>query len=143
MALSIATEAAQQGKADMTPTELATQMTGKIGLPGPGQALLPSPAVQNHAAFLARLPGGQLACAWFGGSLEGKSDISIHASVLDETSRRWSPSVQLTDLADRSEQNPVFFVSPEGELYLFNTAQPAGNQDESRVFMRPVATDGV
>lgn len=126
----------------MTPTGIAEQMTGEIGLPGPGQAFLPSPAVQNHAAFLARLPEGELACAWFGGSLEGKSDISIHASVLDEASQTWSPSVQLTDLADRSEQNPVLFVAPEGELYLFNTAQPAGNQDESRIFMRPIATKG-
>jgi predicted neuraminidase len=25
---------------------------------------------------------------------------------------------------------------------LFNTAQPAGNQDESRIFMRPIATEG-
>ena len=46
------------------------------------EAFLPSPKVQNHAAFLAPLPGGDLLCAWFGGTIEGKSDISIHAAIL-------------------------------------------------------------
>ena len=38
--------------------------------------------IQNHAAFLHLLSDGALVCAWFGGTLEGKSDISIFAAVL-------------------------------------------------------------
>ena len=71
-------------EAFMTPDEIANAMTGKLRETGGGrlESLLPSPMVQNHAAFLHRLEDGSLICAWFGGTLEGKSDISIFASVL-------------------------------------------------------------
>ncbi|WP_341213816.1 exo-alpha-sialidase [uncultured Limimaricola sp.] len=118
-------------------------MTGNLQpRPGGSEAVLPAPTVQNHAAFLARLPDGALACAWFGGSLEGKSDISIHASLLEEDAEGWGPASQLTDDPNRSEQNPVIFCAPSGEIWLFNTAQPAGNQDEARVFVRPLRRQG-
>ena len=123
----------------MTPDEIADGMDGILR---DGSALLPAPTVQNHAAFLAHLGDGTLACAWFGGSLEGKSDIAIHASLFDETAGRWGPAAVLTDLPDRSEQNPVIFVAPDGRTLLFNTAQPAGNQDESQVWMRELVREG-
>ncbi|MEO2037149.1 MAG: exo-alpha-sialidase, partial [Martelella sp.] len=127
----------------MTPEEIAGKMTGKFeARPDGKQAVLPAPTVQNHAAFLSRLPDGRLACAWFGGTLEGKSDISIHASLLDPDKGEWGEAVRLTDDPDRSEQNPVIFVTPKGDVLLLNTAQPAGNQDESRVFMRRLTLEG-
>ena len=127
----------------MTPEEIARKMTGKFeARPDGRQAVLPAPTVQNHAAFLSRLPDGHLVCAWFGGTLEGKSDISIHASLLDPEAGGWGEAVRLTDDPDRSEQNPVIFVTPKGDILLFNTAQPAGNQDESRVFMRRLTLEG-
>ncbi|WP_349294692.1 exo-alpha-sialidase (plasmid) [Thioclava sp. 'Guangxiensis'] len=131
----------------MTPEEIAAGMDGALQ-PYPDAtaqghwAILPAETVQNHAAFLARLPDGALACAWFGGTLEGKSDISIHASLLDEGSSVWGPAAQLSNDQTRSEQNPVIFVAPESRIWLFNTAQPAGNQDESRVYMRPLTREG-
>ncbi|MFW2545110.1 sialidase family protein [Primorskyibacter sp. 2E107] len=123
----------------MTPEEIATNMNGRL-TPRDGGAwtILPADTIQNHAAFLARLPDGALACAWFGGTLEGKSDISIHASILDEGSDQWGPATPLTNDPDHSEQNPVLFTAPDGALWLFNTAQPHGNQDEARVIMRPI-----
>ena len=127
----------------MTPEEIARKMTGKFeARPDGRQAILPAPTVQNHAAFLSRLPGGRLVCAWFGGTLEGKSDISIHASLLDPDAEAWGEAMRLSDDPDCSEQNPVIFVAPRGDILLFNTAQPAGNQDESRVFMRRLALEG-
>ncbi|MET3600969.1 sialidase family protein [Martelella mangrovi] len=127
----------------MTPEEIAAGMNGRLETrPDGAWAILPAETIQNHAAFLARLPDGAIACAWFGGTLEGKSDISIHASILDEGAAQWSPACRLTDDPDRSEQNPVLFTAPDGRIWLFNTAQPAGNQDEARVFMRPVSRDG-
>lgn len=123
----------------MTPREIETKMNGVLEeVNGHKQAILPSPAIQNHAAFLSRLPSGDLCCAWFGGSLEGKSDISIYASILAEGSTQWSAPSKLTDMVDRSEQNPVIFVDTKQNIWLFNTAQPHGNQDESRVYMRPL-----
>jgi predicted neuraminidase len=101
-------------------------------------ALLPSPCVQNHAAFLYRNLFGDLQCAWFAGGLEGKSDICIYSSILDEKSGLWQPAQALTDDPVRSEQNPVLF-SPDGHhTLLLHTAQPGGNQDQSIVRMREV-----
>lgn len=127
----------------MTPDEIAANMNGRLTpRDGGSWAILPADTIQNHAAFLACLPDGALACAWFGGTLEGKSDISIYAAILDEGSDRWGPAAQLTSDPDLSEQNPVLFTAPDGSLWLFNTAQPHGNQDEARVFMRPIRREG-
>ncbi|MGP6086366.1 sialidase family protein [Antarctobacter jejuensis] len=94
---------------------------------------MPSPCVQNHAAFLSPSPQG-LSCLWFGGSLEGKSDISIWRATLGEGG--WTPAQRLTDDPDRSEQNPVQFDAPDGRRLILHTAQPGGNQDACVVRMR-------
>ncbi|MCI5109449.1 MAG: exo-alpha-sialidase [Marivita sp.] len=127
----------------MTPDEIAAGMDGTLAPRDDGHwAILPAETIQNHAAFLSRLPDGALVCAWFGGTLEGKSDISIYATVLDEGADRWGPVSRLTADPNRSEQNPVLFSAPDGTVWLFNTAQPAGNQDEARVYMRKITRDG-
>ncbi len=123
---------------DPDPQTIAAGMTGEIATVALGRdaALLPSPAIQNHAAFLSRWPDGQLDCLWFGGSLEGKADICIYRSSLPPGARQWGPAQQLTDDPDRSEQNPVLFQSPDGRTLLFHTAQPGGDQDRCVVRMR-------
>ena len=45
-------------------------------------AMLPCACPQNHAANLLPLDDGSLMCVWFGGSQEGKADISIWGSRL-------------------------------------------------------------
>lgn len=109
--------------------------------PGRFDAYLPSPAVQNHAANLMELANGDLGCVWFGGSLEGKSDISIHFSRLAPGSEGWSAPVRLSDDPNLSEQNPLLFNAPDGRLWLIFTAQPAGNQNAAIVRYR-MSTDG-
>ena len=49
---------------------------------------LPSPRVQAHAANLMVLADGTLACVWFGGSMEGRSDICVFMSRLAPGSQR-------------------------------------------------------
>jgi predicted neuraminidase len=105
------------------------------------EAFLPSPMIQNHASFLHLLDDGTLICVWFGGTLEGKSDISIFASVLTHGSTRWGPPQRLSHDPAHSEQNPVLFTAPDGVLWLFHTAQPSGNQDECRIRMARVTRD--
>ncbi len=105
------------------------------------ESLLPSPMVQNHAAFLHRLEDGSLVCAWFGGTLEGKSDISIFASVLAPGAAQWGEPQRLSFDAEHSEQNPVLFTAPDGRLWLFHTSQPSGNQDECRIRMAAIERD--
>lgn len=105
------------------------------------EALLSSPCVQNHAANLMVLPSGDIGCVWFGGSQEGKSDISIHMSRLLRGTQTWSQPVRLSDDPDRSEQNPILFPAPDGTVWLLHTAQHAGNQDTS-VVKRRISRDG-
>jgi predicted neuraminidase len=97
---------------------------------------LPTERVQNHASFLIDLPSGDVLCAWFAGTMEGKSDISIFMSRLPAGGSDWTEPVQLSDDPARSEQNPVLFLDPEGTLWLFYTAQPGGNQQEAVVRVR-------
>ncbi len=104
-------------------------------------AFIPSPSPQNHAAFLSRRPDGTLACVWFGGTMEGMPDISIHMSVLDEATSQWSPATVLVDDRGRSEQNPLLFNAPDGTVWLLYTSQISGNQDTS-VVRRRVSQDG-
>ncbi|MGL4197533.1 MAG: sialidase family protein [Allorhizobium sp.] len=127
----------------MTPDDIARHMTGILAPVDAGrtEAYLPSPMVQNHASFLHMRPDGSLICAWFGGSLEGKSDISIYASVLASGAAAWGPPQRLSHDAHHSEQNPVLFQAPDGRLLLFHTAQPSGNQDECRIRMAEITSD--
>jgi predicted neuraminidase len=104
-------------------------------------AYLPSPTVQCHAANLAWLPNGDLACVWFGGTQEGVSDITAYLSRMPSGSDSWLPPVPLSDDPTRSEQNPVLFTAPDGDVWLLYTAQLAGNQDTSEV-RRRVSRDG-
>ncbi|WP_420104281.1 sialidase family protein [Bosea sp. (in: a-proteobacteria)] len=106
------------------------------GDPARFEAYLPSPCVQNHAANLAVLGNGDLACVWFGGTQEGIPDISVYFSRLAKGSNRWAPAEKLSDDPGRSEQNPVLFTTPKGELWLIWTAQVSGNQDTSLVRKR-------
>ena len=125
----------------MTPDEIAARMTGRLEEAGPGrrEAFLSSPVVHNHAAFLGWLPDGTLACAWFGGTLEGRSDIFIHLATLAPGAEAWSAADRVSDDPDRSEQNPVLFCDPgTGAPGLFHTAQPGGRQEDCVVRFRPL-----
>lgn len=97
---------------------------------------LPSLCVQAHAANLMVLHDGSLGCVWFGGSMEGRSDISVFMSRLEPGSKQWTAPVQLSHDAERSEQNPILFPAPDGALWLLHTAQHSGNQDTSVVRRR-------
>jgi len=103
---------------------------------------LPSPRVQAHAANLMVLGDGALACVWFGGSMEGRSDISVFMSRLAPGAQQWSEPVQLSHDTERSEQNPVLFPAPDGTLWLLHTAQQSGHQNTAVVRVRRSADHG-
>lgn len=122
---------------ELSPEQIVALMDRQLRPHAGGvQAFLPSPMMQNHAAFLAFLPGGDLACAWFGGTMEGRGDISIWMARLAVGADTWSPAQRLSDATDRSEQNPVLFVAPDGVVWLFHTSQPGGRQDECQIMAR-------
>lgn len=105
-------------------------------------AYLPAPTVQSHAANLMTLPDGRLGCVWFGGTQEGVPDISVWFSTLTPGAEEWTAPRQLSDDPTRSEQNPILFPTPEGELWLLYTAQHAGNQDTAEVRRRTSTDSG-
>jgi predicted neuraminidase len=109
---------------------------------GLSEAYLPAPTVQSHAANLAVLAGGDLGCVWFGGTQEGVADVSIWFSRLPAGADTWSPAVRLSDDPTRSEQNPILFPAPTGDLWLLWTAQHAGDQDTAVVRARVSPDDG-
>ncbi|MEO1769840.1 sialidase family protein [Candidatus Enterococcus ferrettii] len=76
-----------------------------------------------HAPTLIETKDGGLLCAWFAGSFEGSGDISIVVSKLDPEKQVWSVPVTVSKGEDRSEQNPAFFRSPDGEIWLIYTSQ--------------------
>lgn len=105
------------------------------------ECFLPSHAQQTHASFLLSLSNGDLGCVWFAGTEEGKPDVSIYFSRLPKGSEQWSEEVKLSDDPTRSEQNPVLFEAPNGELWVLYTSQDFGNQDTS-VVRRRISKDG-
>ena len=129
---------AESPQVELSPAQIVARMDGVLH-PSPGmlaEAYLPSQMMQNHAAFLAFLPGGDLACAWFGGTMEGRGDISIWMSRLAPGSAGWTPAQRLSAAPDRSEQNPVLFTAPDGVVWLFHTSQPGGRQDDCQIMAR-------
>lgn len=105
------------------------------------ESFLPTATQQCHASNLCILANGDILCAWFGGSQEGKPDISIYMSRLAKGSSNWTEPVKMTNDNTRSEQNPVVFQAPSGELWLLYTSQIAGNQD-SAIVKKRVSRDG-
>ncbi|KAJ5407426.1 hypothetical protein N7465_008710 [Penicillium sp. CMV-2018d] len=104
------------------------------------EAYLRPATVQCHASNLLRLPNGDLLCTWFGGNMEGKPDISIYLSRLPSGGQTWGEAVKVTHDDTRSEQNPVLFRHPSGELWLLYTSQQGGNQD-SAIVKRVISSD--
>lgn len=72
---------------------------------------------QCHASSLARLTDGRLACVWFGGTKEGKTDVAIWGAVRETTG--WSQPQRLAKVRQSPHWNPVLFLAPNGRLWLF------------------------
>ncbi|WP_078578435.1 sialidase family protein [Salipaludibacillus agaradhaerens] len=87
----------------------------------------------NHASNLLELDSGDLLCTWFGGSKEGKADITVMVSTFSKENRTWHPPQAVSDDSTRSEQNPILFKNPNGQIWLIYTAQYAVHQDSSVV----------
>ena len=101
------------------------------------EAYLPSQNPQNHASNLLELANGDLLCAWFSGTQEGVSDISIYLARLPKGESQWSIPIKISNDPSRSEQNPVLFEEPDSKrVWILYTAQKFGNQDTAIVRYR-------
>jgi len=97
-------------------------------------AFIPRAGNENHAANLLELPNGDLLCVWFAGTREGIKDVRIALSRLPVGEAQWRPPVWLSEDQTRSEQNPVLFLTPSGQVWVLYTAQETrgGTKEEWR-----------
>ncbi|OUS76678.1 hypothetical protein B1748_11335 [Paenibacillus sp. MY03] len=110
--------------------------------PGVEEAYLPVRYLTSHCANLIELDQGDLLCVWFSGSAEGNPDTNIIMSRLPLGAAGWTEPIELSCDPDRSEQNPVLFQQPNGELWLMHTSNEPHNQTTSRVVRRISADRG-
>jgi predicted neuraminidase len=85
-----------------------------------------APFPSCHASTIAETKSGLIA-AWFGGSAEGKSDVTIWSASHDGT--KWSAPVEVATGAQANQRfpcwNPVLFQAPGGPLLLFYKVGPS------------------
>lgn len=117
--------AVSAGSSNKTVYQLADGIVRPSSLKGAREAYLPIILPSNHASNLLALPNGDLLCFWFAGTWEGNSDVSIVMSRLDHGSNQWTLPVVLSHHPGWSDQNPVPFRAPDGQLWLFHTSQRA------------------
>ncbi|TSB47306.1 sialidase family protein [Alkalicoccobacillus porphyridii] len=103
---------------------------------------IPSPFSHNHASNLLQLQNGDLLCTWFGGTKEGKADVSILCSRLAKGEQKWSEPIIFKGNSERSEQNPILFEAPDQQIWLMYTAQYDIHQDTAIVYIRKSADNG-
>jgi predicted neuraminidase len=87
------------------------------------EAFIPPLGKENHASNFIEMPNGDILCTWFTGSAEGNNDVRIAISRLPYQSAQWTQPVFVSEDSTRSEQNPVLFLTPDGELWLMYSAQ--------------------
>ena len=88
------------------------------------EAFLPTGGYDTaHGPGLLEAENGDLLCVWFAGSFEGNADIHIVCSRLPKDGAAWEPVVDVSGDPRRSEQNPILFQNPNGEIWALYTAQ--------------------
>ncbi|MCH1555930.1 MAG: hypothetical protein L7T26_06870, partial [Pseudomonadales bacterium] len=85
-------------------------------------ALLEPMGDQNHAPQLCWIRPDLLGCVWMAGGGEGTAGMSIYLSFLSTECGCWGVPRCISQDLERSEQNPLLFVS-EGVLHLIHSAQ--------------------
>jgi len=110
--------------------------TIKKGSDGRCEAYMIPPFASNHASFLERLPNGDMFIAWFSGTEEGASNVSIVLSHLPSGSNQWSQSVLISRRQGYSNQNPVLYYDTNTSVFhCFHSQQKAdAGETESNIW---------
>ncbi len=95
-----------------------------------------------HAANLLLLNNGDVLCFWFSGTAEGESNVGILMARLSRGEGTWSQPKLIDRQAGESFQNPVGFQDNTGRIWLFHTAQAAGQGQAHARVMELVSFDG-
>jgi alpha-L-rhamnosidase len=96
-----------------------------------------------HCATIVELKSKDLFSAWYAGSYEKAKDVVILFSRFSQKEKKWSREEILVDTKGFSEGNPVLFVSPENELYLFYATIFGNEWAEAKLRYRKSKDEGV
>lgn len=75
------------------------------------------PTANCHASTVLPLANGNVVCAWFGGTKEGKDDVDIWYTVKDKNG--FCKPVKLSKAKNTPHWNPVLFERANGDVVLF------------------------
>jgi predicted neuraminidase len=113
-------------------------MTAACGQPFYQERLIfPLQPKHVHSSSVVECPDGSLLSAWFHGSGERTSpDVVIQGSRLKKEGSSWSDVFAMADTPNLPDCNPVLFVGPGRELWLFWIAVPAERWEDSLLRFR-------
>ncbi len=101
------------------------------------ELMFPPQSQHVHSATIAQCPNGDLIAAWFQGSGERQSmDVAIRGARLRAGTGAWSEPFPMADTPNLPDCNPVLFMDPKGELWLFWIAVPAERWEDSLIRFR-------
>lgn len=96
------------------------------------ELLFPAQDKHVHSSSIVECPNGDLLACWFHGSGERTApDVVIQGSRLRKGATAWSPVFPMADTPAIPDCNPVLYIDPQGELWLFWIAVPAERWDDS------------
>lgn len=85
-----------------------------------------------HSSTIVETPDGNILAAWFHGSGERTSpDVVLQGARLRKGEDKWSPIFPMGDTPNIPDCNPVLYVDPDDELWLFWIAVPANRWEDS------------
>ena len=97
-----------------------------------GELIFPEQEKHVHSSSIAECPNGDILACWFYGSGErGASDVVVQGSRLRKGADAWEPVFLMADTPDIPDCNPMLFMDPQDQLWLFWIAVPANSWEES------------
>ncbi len=99
--------------------------------------IFPLQAKHVHSSSVVECPNGDLMCAWFSGSGERVTpDVEIRGARLKRGDAAWSDVFPMADTPNLPDHNPVLFITPQQELWLFWIVVPADRWEDSLLRVR-------
>ncbi|MFH1964836.1 MAG: sialidase family protein [Acidobacteriota bacterium] len=96
------------------------------------ELLFPLQDQHVHSSTIVETPGGDILACWFQGSGERTApDVVLQGARLRQGVADWSPVFPMADTPDIPDCNPVLYIDPTGELWLFWIAVPADRWEDS------------
>ena len=96
------------------------------------QTIFPLQDNHVHSSSIVELPNGDILSCWFEGSGERNADdVKIKGARLKNGEKQWGKPFLLADTPEFPDCNPVLFLNPKNELFLFWIVIKSNRWEES------------